>query len=72
MLGKVPVTEVNQIVGCELIPPSDDYDTIGGLIINQAGSIPKEGYSFSLNNYKLTVKEVLKKRIKRIEIDKVS
>ena len=72
VLGKVPVTEVNQIVGCELIPPSVDYDTIGGLIINQAGSIPKEGYSFSLNNYKLTVKEVLKKRIKRIEIDKVS
>ena len=72
VLGKVPITEVNKQMGLELFPPSDDYDTIAGLIINQAGDIPKEGYSFKLKNYVLTVKEVLKKRIKRIEIDKVS
>lgn len=72
VLGKVTVAEVNELIGHEIIPASDDYDTIAGLIINQAGNIPKEGYSFNLNNYKLTVKEVLKKRIKRIEIEKVS
>ena len=72
VLGKVPVTELNELMGLELIPTSEDYDTVAGLVINQAGDIPKEGYSFNLNNYKLTVKEVLKKRIKRIEIDKVS
>jgi gliding motility-associated protein GldE len=72
VLGKVPVTELNELIGTDLIPASDDYDTVAGLIINQAGHIPKEGYSFDLNNYKLTVKEVLKKRIKRIELDRVS
>lgn len=72
VLGKVPITEVNDLIGLELFPASDDYDTIAGLIINQAGDIPKEGYSFNLSNYKLTVKEVLKKRIKRIELDKIS
>jgi CBS domain containing-hemolysin-like protein len=72
VLGKVPITEVNELMGLELFPPSQDYETIAGLIINQAGDIPKEGYSFNLKNYKLTVKEVLKKRIKRIEIDKVT
>lgn len=72
VLGKVPISEVNDLIGIELIPASDDYDTVAGLIIKQAGNIPKEGYSFNLNNFKLTVKEVLKKRIKRIEIDKVS
>ena len=72
VLGKVTAAEVNELIGREIIPASYDYDTIAGLIINQAGNIPKEGYSFNLNNYKLTVKEVLKKRIKRIEIDKVS
>jgi putative hemolysin len=72
VLGKVTVDELNELIGQELIPSSDDYDTIAGLVINQAGNIPKEGYSFDLNNYKLTVKEVLKKRIKRVEIDKVS
>jgi len=72
VLGKIPITEVNELIGLELFPASDEYDTIAGLIINQAGDIPKEGYSFNLNNYKLTVKEVLKKRIKRIELNKIS
>lgn len=71
VLGKVPVTEVNSVVGKELIPQSEDYDTVAGLIIHHAGDIPKEGYSFELKDYKLTVKEILKKRIKRIEIDKM-
>ena len=72
ILGKVPVTEVNEVLGEELIPASPDYDTIAGLVINKAGDIPREGYSFKLNNYKLIVKEVLKKRIKRIELEKIS
>ena len=72
VLGKVPVSELNNVMGIDLIPPSDDYDTIAGLVISRAGDIPREGYSFTLNDYKLTVKEVLKKRIKRIEIDKIS
>lgn len=72
VLGKVNVTEFNEIMGKELIPISDDYDTIAGLVIKQAGDIPKEGYSFPLGEYKLTVKEVLKKRIKRIELEKTS
>lgn len=72
VLGKVPVAEVNELVGHDLIPTSDEYDTVAGLVIMKAGDIPKEGYSFNINNYKLTVKEVLKKRIKRVEIDKLS
>jgi len=72
VLGKVSVNELNEIMGEKLIPASEDYDTVAGLVINRAGDIPKEGYSFKIDNYKMTVKEVLKKRIKRIEIDKLS
>jgi len=72
VLGKVSISELNELIGNDLIPESNDYDTIAGLVINKAGDIPREGYSFNLENYKLTVKEVLKKRIKRIEIDKIA
>lgn len=71
VLGKVAVTEVNKTMGINFIPASEDYDTIAGLVISKSGDIPKEGYSFILDKYRLTVKEVLKKRIKRIEIDKI-
>lgn len=72
VLGKVSISDFNEVVGNETIPENSDYDTIAGLVISKAGDIPKEGYTFKLNNYKLTVKEVLKKRIKRVEIEKVS
>jgi CBS domain containing-hemolysin-like protein len=72
VLGKITISEINEFMGKELIPPNEDYDTVAGLAISKAGSVPKEGYFFDLDNYRLTVREVLKKRIKRIEIDKLS
>ena len=72
VLGKVTISDFNEIVGNETIPENEDYDTIAGLVISRAGNIPREGYAFQLNDYKLTVKEVLKKRIRRIEIEKIS
>jgi CBS domain containing-hemolysin-like protein len=71
VMGKVNVNEINDLLKEDLIPLSEDYDTVAGLVIHKAGDIPKEGYSFNLNNFKFTVKEVLKKRIKRIEVDKL-
>jgi putative hemolysin len=72
VLGKVSISSFNEIVGAEAIPEDEDYDTIAGLIISKAGEIPKEGYTLKINEFNLTVKEVLKKRIKRIEIEKLS
>lgn len=71
VMGKVNVNEINELLKEDLIPLSEDYDTVAGLVIHKSGDIPKEGYSFNLNNFKFTVKEVLKKRIKRIEVDKL-
>jgi len=71
VLGKVLVEDFNDKVGQEVIPISQDYDTIGGLIFHQSGSIPKEGEVVEMGNLRLTVKEVLKKRIKRVEIEKI-
>ncbi len=71
VLGKVQVEDLNEKLGFEVIPVSEDYDTIGGLIFHQSGTIPKEGYTIDIGNLKLTVKEVLKRRIKRVEIEKI-
>lgn len=72
VLGKVSVEDFNAKVGYDIIPISADYETIGGLIFHQSGFIPKEGYNVEIGDLKLTVKEVLKKRIKRVEIEKIS
>jgi CBS domain containing-hemolysin-like protein len=50
----------------------DDYDTLGGYILDKAGSIPKENYSFTEFDLKFTVKEVQNKRIKKVIIEKLN
>lgn len=68
-IGKTPIEEVNETVGIN-VPVSENYDSIGGFILNTAGEFPKEGYSFVFGDAVFTVKEVLNKRIKRVLIEK--
>jgi putative hemolysin len=72
VLGKVQIVELNNTLSENFSSENDDYDTVGGFIFNQAGKIPQQGYSFIQNNYKFTVKEVLKKRVKKVMIEKMS
>jgi len=70
VLGKTPIDEINEAIGSEVITEEADFDTIGGLVFKRSGSIPKEGYSFKINKYKFTVKEIHRKRIKKVLIEK--
>ncbi len=70
VLGKTPIDEINEAIGSNVITEETDFETIGGLVFKRAGSIPKEGYSFKLNKYKFTVKEIHRKRIKKVLIEK--
>ncbi len=70
VLGKTAIHELNEWFGENLVEENDDFDTIGGMIYNAAGSIPKEDFSLAVRNYKFIVKEVLKKRIKKVIVEK--
>ncbi len=72
VLGKTPIDEINEAIGSQVITEETDFETIGGLVFKQAGTIPKEGYSFKINNFKFTVKEIHRKRIKKVLIEKES
>ncbi len=72
VLGKTPIDEINEAIGSKVIIEETDFETIGGLVFKQAGTIPKEGYSFKINNFKFTVKEIHRKRINKVLIEKES
>lgn len=72
VLGKVPIVDLNEVLGQDFSSESGDYDTVGGFIFNQAGIIPEQGFHFTFNNYKFTVKEVINKRINKVMIEKLS
>ncbi|MEW6506116.1 MAG: hemolysin family protein [Bacteroidota bacterium] len=71
VLGKVTIDELNELLEQDFSSENDDYDTIGGFIFNQGGIIPQQGFHFTYNNYKFTVKEVVNKRINKVLIEKL-
>ena len=72
VLGKMPVSDLYELLQLKELLPEGEFETVAGLILNYSGHIPKEGYSFQLENYKFTVKEVINKRIKKVLVDKLS
>jgi putative hemolysin len=71
VLGRISIDELKETLNIDINTKEAEYDTIAGLVLNIAGQIPKEGYSFEFENYKFTVKEVFNKRIKKVQIEKL-
>lgn len=71
VLGRVSIDELKEILDININSEDVGYDTIAGLLLNFAGQIPKEGYSLEYENHRFTVKEVLNKRIKKVQIEKL-
>jgi putative hemolysin len=66
--GMVSIDEINETLDVEL--PSEHYDTIGGLVIDLLGSIPKENEE-NIVEYENIIFKVEKVNEKRIELVKI-
>ena len=50
------------------LPEKEDYETLGGLIIHFAETIPQKGASFLVDNYEVVVLEVQENRILKVGV----
>lgn len=71
VLGKTTISEFNETIGYQLLPETDEYETVGGLVLSNAGNIPKEDYHFTIEDYSITVKKVINKRINKVLVEKI-
>jgi len=60
------VDDVNELLKLEIA--ADDYDTIGGYVLNQLGAAPKVGATLKLGSATLRVEAVQGTRIKKVRI----
>ena len=65
-----PIDEFNDYFGTHL--GHDDYDTIGGLLINEFGYLPKRGEIIELAGYNVKVLRADKRRIHLLRFEKTS
>ena len=69
IMGKVTIDDVSDLLDVQL--PDEEADTIGGLIYQFAGAIPKPGYSVELEDgIVLIVEEIDGQRIKSVKVIK--
>lgn len=68
--GLLTISEVNHALNLTLDEESEDYDTLGGMVIQLLGHIPtdQEEVSITYKNYVFSIDEVKDKRIEKVRI----
>ncbi|SER63207.1 magnesium and cobalt transporter [Nitrosomonas sp. Nm51] len=67
------ITEIdnfNEILGAKF--SDDDYDTIGGLVLNKFGRLPNRDESVIIDNFKFTVLRADSRRLHILKVEKMS
>lgn len=62
----VSLKDLNEVVGSEL--PEEEFETVGGMIYDLVGSVPKEGYQVERHGLKFTVEKVEGQRIETVRV----
>lgn len=64
--ARLPVEDLADAAGVEL--PSEDWDTVGGLVLGLAERVPEEGERFKYETLTLTVTRMQGRRVSEVEV----
>ena len=66
--GRVPVDELSELLGEDMT--REGIDTVGGLVYETLGRVPRAGESVQLGAYKLVVERVRGRRVSRVYFER--
>jgi putative hemolysin len=66
--GAALVSEIQQRLQIGM-PEAEDYDTIGGYLMDRLGRIPKSGDSVEIDGAKITVIEATRRRVEKVRVE---
>ncbi len=67
--GGVPLAELEALLGHEF--GREDVSTVGGLVLAEFGRVPRSGEELELGPVRLTVEQVVRRRVRRIVVRRV-
>lgn len=65
--ARISIDDLNELLGLDL--PAEEWDSLGGLMYNLMGKIPKQGETVVYSNLRLTAHRVLGKRIYKVLLE---
>ncbi len=66
--GDIDIEDFNHYFGTAF--SSDDYESLAGFVIEQAGDIPPAGYSFDIDKHRITVRSRTANHIDKLMVEK--
>ncbi len=66
--ARLDVDDLAEVVGVEL--PSDEWDTVGGLVLELAGRVPEEGEAFDHDGLVFTADSVHGRRVAKVRVSR--
>jgi len=69
--GKIGIEELNEIIGLNL-PTEEEYESLGGFILNKMRRIPQTNDEITYKNFVLRIESLYENRIKKVRIIKKS
>lgn len=64
--GSAKLDDISELIGVSM--ESEEFDSVGGLLIGELGRLPEHKEEVTLNNIRFIVEEIDKNRIKKIRI----
>ena len=68
--ARLDTEELNEILGEEVIPDEEDYETLGGFLLSELGEVPEGNVTVEFHNYDFMIEEVQGNRIIKVRIVK--
>ncbi len=66
--ARLDVDDLAEVVGIEL--PSDEWDTVGGLVLELAGRVPEQGETFDHDGLVFTAYSVQGRRVEKVKVSR--
>jgi CBS domain containing-hemolysin-like protein len=67
--GRIALDELSELLGQDFV--REDVATVGGLVYETFGRVPRSGESVQIGAYKMVVERVRRRRIERVYFERV-
>jgi CBS domain containing-hemolysin-like protein len=64
--ARLDIESLAGLLGVEV--PSDEWDTVGGLVLGLAGRVPREGEIFEYDGFTITAQQVQGRRVSKVRV----
>ncbi len=68
--GGVALSELEGVLGHSFA--HEDVSTVGGLVLAEFGRVPRAGESLDIQGYRLTVEQVVRRRVRRVGVQRIA